>query len=198
MVKPLVASILFAASVASAEPVDFAQPPVVAATAASHNKLGFRIGFGKLHVADRRMSTVSLGLHLEHPVFETVRVFAEYEWMWFGDKAPMSPASEGLPGSGHRTHVGLRTELMGTTIMDAIHLYLDAEVGGGLAVLSDDISGVQVLPHAFAGLRAGYDFVWGKKHARSSRVWEAELLARAIRVPGGTGALFGIGMLWGD
>jgi len=164
----------------------------------SHGKLGFRIGFGRLHAFDRHLETVSLGLMIEHPVFERTRVFAEYEWLWFGDKAPMSPATEGLPGSGHRAHVGIRAELLGTTVRDAVHFYVDAELGGGLGVVADDLSGVQVLPHVFAGVRAGYDFLWGGKHAHSSHVWEAELLARAIRVDHGTGALFGIGMLWGD
>jgi hypothetical protein len=126
-------------------------------------------------------------------------VFAEYEWMWFGDKAPMEPAAEGLPGTGHRTSAGLRAELMGGTLQQKMHFYIDAELGGGLGVMSDDTSGVQVLPHAFAGLRAGYDFLWGDRNRHSSRVFEAALTARALKLPdGGTGAMFGIGMLWGD
>ncbi len=84
------------------------------------------------------------------------------------------------------------------SVRGAVHFYVDAEVGGGLGVISDDVGGVRVLPHAFAGLRAGYDYLWGHRTAHSSRVWEAEVLARAIRFDGGTGAMFGMGMAWGD
>ena len=164
----------------------------------AHNKLGFRIGFGKL-TTEETLHTFSLGLHVEHPVFPTTRVFAEYELMWLGEAESMSPATDGMPYTGHRSHLGIRSELLGKTFGGAAHFYLDAEIGGGLGVVTDDISGVQVLPHVFAGVRGGYDFLWGEKHAHSSRVFEAELLARAFRMPdGGRAVLFGIGMLWGD
>lgn len=214
MVKPLAVLALLPA-IAAADPIiEYAKPPPDAdvlwlqpppppppeeAKPPAHNKLGFRIGFGRLHAFDRRLSTTSLGLEIEHPVFEHVRVFADYEWMWFGDRTPMSPATEGQPGTGHRTSIGMRAELIGGTIQQHVHFYIDGEVGGGLGVLSDDVSGVQVLPHAFAGLRAGYTFLWGNENRHSSRTFEAELIARALRMPdGATGAMFGIGMLWGD
>jgi hypothetical protein len=167
--------------------------------APAHNKLGFRIGFGTL-TEKTKLHTFSLGLQIEHPVFTTTRVFAEYELMWLGEAESMSPATDGMPYNGHRSSLGIRSELLGTSFgRDGVHLYIDAEIGGGLGVVSDDISGVQVLPHAFVGVRGGYDFLWGGKHAGSSRVFEAELLARAFRMPdGGRAVLFGVGMLWGD
>lgn len=166
----------------------------------AHNKLGFRIGFGRLDVEDRETHTFSLGLNLEHPVWSPLRVFGEYELLWLGDEQSSHPSTEGFAGSGHRVHIGLRTELMGKTFfVDKIRLYLDGELGGGLGVASNDVMGVQVLPHAFVGARAGYTFLFGKDRPRSSRTFEAELLARAFRMPGGDSAvLFGIGMAWGD
>jgi hypothetical protein len=172
------------------------QPPVEKSPA--HDKLGFRIAYGTLHLPERDVTTAGLALHIEHPVFRTVRVFAEYEFLWFDAKEMTSPAAASYAGSGHRAQVGGRAELIGATLRDKIHFYLDAEVGGGLGVMSDDIDGVRVMPQAFAGLRAGYDYLWGHDNAHSSRVWEAEVIARAIRFDGGTGAMFGIGMAWGD
>ena len=165
----------------------------------AHNKLGFRIGFGTLDVQDRETSTFSLGLSIEHPIWTSIRAFGEYELMWLGDSQSMSPSTEGFQGSGHRMHAGLRAELMSTSIDGMVRFYLDGEVGAGIGVATGDEIGVQVLPHAFIGARAGYDFLWGKNKAHSSSTFEAELLARAFRMPdGGSAALFGIGMVWGD
>ena len=167
-------------------------------TSAAHNKLGFRIAFGTLEVTGRESHTFSLGLQLEHPVWSSVRVVGEYELVWLGEAESMSPSTEGFPGSGHRMHAGLRTELMSKTV-STVRFYLDGEVGGGIGVASDDVMGVQVLPHAFLGVRGGYEFLWGKNKPHSSRTFEAELIARAFRMPdGGRSVLFGIGMLWGD
>jgi hypothetical protein len=164
----------------------------------AHNKLGFRIAYGTLHLPERDVTTFGLTLHVEHPVFRTVRLFAEYEYLWFDEKEVMSPATAGYAGTGQRAQGGVRAELIGATVRDKVHFYLDAEIGGGLGVISDDIDGVQLMPQAFAGLRAGYDYLWGYNNAHSSRVWEAEFIARAIRFDGGTGAMFGMGMAWGD
>ncbi len=165
----------------------------------AHNKLGFRIGFGTLDVQDHERHAFSLGLTLEHPVWAPVRAFAEYELMWLGNAQSMHPSTEGYAGSGHRTSIGLRAELMSKSIQGMVRFYLDGEAGGGLGVASDEVMGVQVMPHVFVGVRAGYTFLWGKSKAHSSRTFEAELLARGLRMPdGGSAALFGIGMAWGD
>ena len=192
MVKHLVFAIVFALpAVARAEMQPVFDEP-------AHDKLGFRIGFGTLHLPERDVSTFGLTLHIEHPLIRTVRLFAEYEFLWLDKKEAMSPATAGYSGTGHRALGGVRAELIGATVRDKVHFYLDAEVGGGLGVISDDVGGTQVMPQAFAGLRAGYDYLWGLTNTHSSRVWEAEVIARAIRFDGGTGAMFGIGMAWGD
>ena len=164
----------------------------------SHDKLGFRITFGRLHLTERDVKTVGLALHVEHPVFRNVRLFAEYEYLWLDEEEPTTPVTAGYTGTGHRALGGVRAEMIGATIRDAVHFYVDAELGGGIGVISDEISGAQLVPQVFAGVRAGYDYLWGHKTAHSSRVWEAEVIARAFRFDGGTGAMFGIGMGWGD
>ncbi|HSN27363.1 MAG TPA: hypothetical protein VLT45_13810 [Kofleriaceae bacterium] len=151
--------------------------------------LGFRLAAGKLPVATEDLTTLTLGLDVDHPVSRSWRVFGEYEWMWL-DRDQMSTQH----GSGHRLLTGLRH-----TVADKregrLRAYLDVEGGGGLAVLDDSILGVRILPTGFAGLRGGYDFT----HADSpSRVFEVEILVRAIFVENGTGLLAGFGMQWGN
>ena len=165
----------------------------------AHNKLGFRIGFGTLEVTGRETDTCSLGLNLEHPVWTSVRAFGEYELMFLGNAQSMNADADSEPGSGHRMHAGLRAELMAKSIGGMVRFYVDGELGAGIGVAGDDVMGVQVMPHAFVGVRMGYDFLWGKTKARSSRSFEAEFLARAFRMPdGGSATLFGVGMAWGD
>ena len=161
------------------EPVDNG-PPLL---------LGFRLAAGKLPVDQQQLTTFSLGLDVDHPVTRSLRMFGEYEWMWL-DRDKMSTQH----GSGHRLLAGLRHTIAAKR-EGRFRAYLDAEAGGGLAVLDDSILGVRVLPAGFFGLRGGYDFT----HADSpSRVLEIEILVRAIVVENGTGMLAGFGMQWGN
>ncbi len=151
--------------------------------------LGFRLAAGKLPVATENLTTLTLGLDVDHPISRSWRVFGEYEWMWL-DRDQMSLQH----GNGHRLLAGLRH-----TVADRhegrFRTYLDIEGGGGLAVVDDSILGVRILPTGFAGLRGGYDFI----HTDSpSRVLEVELLVRAIFVDSGAGVLAGFGMQWGN
>lgn len=151
--------------------------------------LGFRLAAGKLPVAEQDLTTLSLGLDVDHPISKTWRVFGEYEWMWL-DRDQMSTQH----GNGHRLLAGLRHTLVQKR-EDHFRTYLDVEAGGGLAVLDDSVLGTRILPAGFAGLRGGYDFT----HTDSpSRVFEVELLLRAIKVDDGTGLLAGFGMQWGN
>ena len=151
--------------------------------------LGFRLAAGKLPVAQQDLTTLSLGLDVDHPISKSWRIFGEYEWMWL-DRDQMSTQH----GNGHRLLAGLRHTLVQKR-EGHFRTYLDVEAGGGLAVLDDSVLGTRILPAAFAGVRGGYDFT----HTDSpSRVFEVELLVRAIKVADGTGILAGFGMQWGN
>jgi hypothetical protein len=54
-----------------------------------------------------------------------------------------------------------------------------------------------VMPHAFAGLRFGYDLA-GDPEVSPSRRFEAELLLRLIAIEHGAGLMVGFGMVWGN
>jgi hypothetical protein len=151
--------------------------------------LGFRLAAGKLPVAQQDLTTLSLGLDVDHPITSSWRIFGEYEWLWL-DRDQMSTQH----GNGHRLLAGLRHTLVEKREYHA-RTYFDVEAGGGLAVLDDSVLGTRILPTAFAGLRGGYDFT----HTDSpSRVFELEVLVRAIKVDDGTGILAGFGMQWGN
>ena len=151
--------------------------------------LGFRLAAGRLPIAQQDMTTLTLGLDVDHPITRTWRAFGEYEWMWL-DRDQMSTQH----GTGHRLLAGLRHTLAEKR-EGRFRTYIDLEGGGGLAVVDDSIVGVRMLPAGFGGLRGGYDFT----HADSpSRVFEVELVVRAIFVDGGAGMLAGLGMQWGN
>jgi hypothetical protein len=183
------ASIAMAAGVARAddEPSSDESPAI--------NMLGFRIGLGQQPLAGTQMSVMSIGLSLEHPVFRPVRVFGEYELVWVGraDDRTM-PAAVEQYGDGHRIHTGLRASLVAKRI-GGVRLFVDGELGGGFALISDNLTGVHAMPHLLFGVRAGYDL-----YARNSpsRRFEAEILVRGIETADGVGAMFGVGMLWGN
>ena len=184
MVKPLLV-LLALCAVARADddggddPVDNG-PPLL---------LGFRLAAGKLPVAQQDLTTLSLGLDVDHPISKSWRIFGEYEWLWL-DRDQMSTQH----GNGHRLLAGLRHTLAQKR-EGHFRAYLDVEAGGGLAVLDDSVIGVRIVPAGFGGLRGGYDFM----HTDSpSRVFEIELLVRAIMVDDGTGVLAGFGMQWGN
>jgi hypothetical protein len=57
------------------------------------------------------------------------------------------------------------------------------------------VLGTRSLGTGFAGLRAGFDFFASDS---PSRVFETELVIRAVFVPDGSGVMAGLGMQWGN
>jgi hypothetical protein len=153
-------------------------------TAAADGKLGWRIGGTRTPIGERDLTTMALGLEVEHPLACELRVFGEYDWLWVTD--PASHAMD-VTGSGHRVGAGLRHRLLGATAAHVLHFYVDGELGGGM-MLASTANGAVVVPHAIAGLRAGYTL----------NGWEPELMVRALAAEHGAGVMFGVGMLWGD
>jgi hypothetical protein len=165
------------------------------------NMLDMRFAIGSLPVDGAPTLTVSLGLGVEHPVFKKTRVFGEYEWLWLSDRPTertymISPPPPERHGTGHRALLGLRRELIGKG-RHKMRAFLDGEIGGGLALTNDNMSGFQTLPTGFVGLRVGYD-VYSSQDDSPSRTFELEMLFRMLLVPDGTGVLMGIGMAWGN
>ena len=78
-----------------------------------------------------------------------------------------------------------------------IRMFIDAELGATVALVNDNMDGVEFLPGGLAGLRIGYD-IYSQSDSSPSRTFEAELLVRAIAIQHGSGALLGIGFLWGN
>jgi len=157
------------------------------------NMFGFRMGVGALPIDGGNTLTVSLGLGVEHPVFKNTRVFGEYEYLWLNERDPLMHERH---GNGHRTSLGLRRELIGKGKRQ-LRLYLDGELGGGLALTNDNMMGVSFVPDGFVGLRGGYD-LYSRADDSPSRTFEVELLLRAIAIREGAGMMFGVGMLWGN
>jgi hypothetical protein len=151
--------------------------------------LGFRLAAGKLPVAHEELTTVTMGLDVDHPIAARWRAFGEYEWMWL-DRDGMSTQH----GSGHRLLAGLRHSLVEKR-EHHVRTYLDVEGGGGMSVVDDTVIGVRMLPTGFGGLRGGYEF---DASDSPSRVLEVEVLVRAVVVADGTGVMAGFGMQWGD
>jgi len=153
-------------------------------TAAADGKLGWRIGGLRAPLGERDLTTFSLGLEIEHPLACDLRIYGEYDFLWVTDRAS---DTMDFTGSGHRAGAGVRHRLLGATAARLIHFYVDGELGGGM-VLASTPNGAVVVPHAIAGLRAGYTL-----HG-----WEPELMVRALAAEHGAGAMLGFGMLWGD
>lgn len=168
------------------------------------NMLGMRFGFGTMPISDGASSlTVSLGLGVEHPVFKRTRVFGEYDWLWLSSNPNTQQSATALMdsepehnGSGHRAVLGLRRELFGTG-RHAMHVFVDGELGAGLAIANDSMYGVQMLPTGFVGMRAGWD-IYSRNDDSPSRTFELELMLRVLAVPDGVGVMTGIGMAWGN
>lgn len=157
-------------------------------------KLGFRIGFSRIPLADTPLAAAQLGIGVEHPVFGELRVFGEYEWLWLSEvpEDPQMPSS--FAGAGHRTHLGVRRTFASKRLA-IIRFYADVETGGGLG-LYDAPAGPQIVPHAFVGLRGGYQIT--KRRARAARQLETELHFRVLAVEHGVGFGGGLGFYWGD
>lgn len=151
--------------------------------------LGFRVAAGRLPVEHQDMTTAGIALDVDHPIARTWHAFAEYEYLWLGrDDGTMQH------GNGHRVLAGLRHSIVQKT-EHRMRSYLDVEGGGGMAIIDDTVVGTRSLGTGFAGVRAGFDFV----HDDSpSRVFETEIVVRAVFVPGGSGVMAGLGMQWGN
>jgi hypothetical protein len=181
------ACVLAIGGAAAAEPVQIAAAP---AATEPPQTLGFRFGFGTVPLDDGKTITYSLGLGSEVPLVHGVRAFGEYEWLWL-DRSHMNEH-----GDGQRIQLGVRHRLAASH-GDIMDLFVDGELGGGLALASIGATNLAVVPDAFVGARVGYDMT---PHASRSpsRTFEAELLVRALAVPDGLGWLAGVGMWWGD
>ena len=172
-----------------------AEPPMIARSDEPHDKLlGTRIGYGLIPVDDTAMTTMSLAVGIDRPIYGRWRVMAEYEYLWIGEYDWDAHAKNGvasLADSGHRAHVGLRRRLAEKQYARGmVELFLDGEAGGG-AMLVDRMEGALALPHGFAGIRAGLALDIETR-------WEYELFVRGLAVTGGPGVLFGIGLVWGE
>ena len=154
-------------------------------------KLGTRFSIGRTAYEDSSRTEMSIGLDVEHPVFRHTRVLAEYEWMWLlgGDMQHPERVAD-----GQRIQVGLRTEL-GHRGKRAIRFFADGELGAGVALLNDSMTGFAATPTGFAGLRGGYSLAAGNRRSPSVH-FEAEVSLRIVVLPEGAGGLVGVGMLW--
>ncbi len=165
------------------------------------NMLGFRLSAGVVPIEGYPTTTMSVGLGVEHPVFDKTRMFGEYEWLWLSrvderafDSMIVHPERH---GSGHRLTAGLRRELIAKGMGRSVRLFVDGELGGGLALVNDNFSGVTLIPAGVVGLRLGYD-IYSRSDESPSRTFEAELLVRAVAVQSGIGGMIGLGLLWGN
>lgn len=204
MVKTIITVLVATTALASARPPspDDYEEEYAAEDIASEpafNMFGFRMAVGALPLDGGRATTLSLGLGVEHPVFRKTRVFGEYEWLWLShdDERAMDSvvARPERHATGHRASIGLRRELIGTG--RGARFFVDAELGGGLALANDNVMGLLVIPAGLAGVRLGYD-LYSRSDSSPSSTFEAELLVRVIAIRDGAGVMMGIGMLWGN
>jgi len=150
---------------------------------------GVRLAAGRLPVLHEDMGTFSLGIALEHPITGRWHAFGEYEYVWLSrDEATMQH------GNAHRALAGFRRTI-GQQTAHRTRSFLDVEGGGGMSIVNDSAMGTRSLPTGFAGLRGGFDFYADDS---PSRVFEMELVVRAIVVPDGSGVMAGLGMQWGN
>jgi hypothetical protein len=204
MVKGIALALVSLTAVAAAQPperIDTDEYVEEPDAPPAFNMFGFRLTGGALPIEGDRTTVFSVGLGVEHPVFNKTRMFGEYEWLWMtrlDERAEYSvvPRPE-RHGTGHRASFGLRRELIAKRMGRNVRMFIDAELGGCVALVNDNMSGAAFLPGGFGGMRLGYDIYTGSDSS-PSRTFEVELLLRAVTIQHGTGGLFGIGMLWGN
>jgi hypothetical protein len=167
------------------------------------NMFGFGMAVGALPVRGTDTRAMSIGLTVEHPVFRKARVVAEYDWLWLlrRDASTAASTTTQVPrpeehGTGHRASLGLRRELIGKG-GDSTRTFLDGEVGATVALVNDSMTGAQLVPGGFTGLRVGWD-AYSRREDSPSRTFELAVLVRAIVLRDGAGLTVGIGMLWGN
>jgi hypothetical protein len=151
--------------------------------------LGFRLDGGRVPIEQESMTTFGIALDVDHPMSARWHAFAEYEYLWLDrDDGTMQH------GNGHRVVAGVRATLVQRK-EHGMRSYLDLEGGGGMAIVDDSMLGTRSLGTGFGGLRAGFEFA----HDDSpSRIFEIEILLRAVFMPGGSGVMAGLGMQWGN
>ncbi len=159
----------------------------------AHNKLGMQIEFGWLPLADQRIGAIGLGLGVDHPVFGATRMFAEYEWLFVSD-IPDDGTMPTTNGTGHRVHLGVR-RMVASKRVESVRFHADVEGGGGLGMY-DHAAGVEVVPHGFVGLRAGYTVY--SPSSRAAHTFDVAVCFRATAVERGVGFGGGIAIAWGD
>jgi hypothetical protein len=201
MVKLIALALVSLTAVAAAQPPERVDTDEYIEEPPAFNMFGFRLTGGALPIEGDRTTVLSVGLGVEHPVFKKLRMFGEYEWLWLtrvDERAEYSvvPRPE-RHGTGHRASFGIRRELLASKSSRKVRMFIDGELGACVALVNDNMSGAAFLPGGFAGLRLGYDVYTGSDRS-PSRTFEAELLLRAISIGYGTGALFGVGMFWGN
>jgi hypothetical protein len=188
-------------------PDDYDEPPpptddVAIATdeQPGFNMFGFDAAIGAQPRDGRNAVAMSLGLGVEHPVFKRTRVFGEYAWMWWQQRAGSERAGTAPrpddDATGHRASLGLRRELAakeGRTM----RLFVDGELGGSIALVNDSMDGAELVPAGFFGLRAGYD-LYSRRDSSPSRTFETAVFLRTIGTRDGVGVTFGLGMAWGN
>lgn len=156
------------------------------------NLFGFRIGLGALPLDQVSIDTASVGMGVEHPVWGAWRAFGDYEWLWL--MRSHTDTMSGIHGDGQRVQLGVRHAIADKRLASYIRLFVDAELGGGFALVDDDRVGMHALPNALAGVRVGYELTSDRRS--ESRQLDAELVVRAIAIPEGLGMLAGAGFLW--
>jgi len=151
--------------------------------------LGVRIAGGRLPIFHEDMSTLGLGLGLDHPITSRLHVFGEYEYVW------LSPEEVSMQhGTAHRVLAGLRATLVQKREHN-LRSFIDVEGGGGMAIVNDTVMGTRAMQTGFTGLRAGFDFLADDS---PSRVFEIDLIVRAVFVPEGSGVMTGVDLQWGN
>jgi hypothetical protein len=151
--------------------------------------LGMQIAGGRLPIFHEDMSTVSLGIGLDHPITSRLHIFGEYEYVWLGHAEPTMQH-----GTAHRVLAGLRATLAQKREHN-LRSYLDLEGGGGMTIASDTAMGTRALQTGFAGLRGGFDFLADDS---PSRIFELGFIVRAVFVPDGSGVMTGIDLQWSN
>lgn len=156
--------------------------------------LGFSIMAGKLPVPRGPAGTAAIGLEVDHDLCAGLRLFGDYEWLWLA--RPTADPNRLERDDGSRAQLGLRHPIIDTRVADhALRLFVDGEAGGGLALASDRVTGMLILPHAFAGLRFGYDVHLRASGSEASGL-EVAFVVRAIAVRDGVGVSGGMTLDW--
>lgn len=187
-----------AAPAAAERPVAPAQlavePPPPPPAPAAYTRLGTRISYASLPIADVPTWSCALGLSLDRRVVGGLRFVGEYDFVWLGPPDGLDEGVAGLPASGHRLQGAARYALGRHAVTSLFELFVDADAGAGASILDDPMRGVIAPVHAFAGLRAGMTLVQPDRRA----IWDYELIVRVHAGPDGLGTFLGLGMAWGE